>query len=55
MGRPRHGGRGLKWAMLNVYPAKPGRPPHGGRGLKYIGRLGEKGVLSVALLTGGVD
>ena len=36
--RPPHGGRGLKFIVVNLIRFDSSRPPHGGRGLKYTVR-----------------
>ena len=41
LGRPPHGGRGLKYFFsYNAVHVQSRRPPHGGRGLKYERRYG---------------
>ena len=36
VGRPPHGGRGLKYDIRDRFKSLNRRPPHGGRGLKFL-------------------
>ena len=56
LGRPPHGGRGLKLHRTRYRIRAPVcRPPHGGRGLKYKCKLATPDEGAVAPRTGGVD